>query len=44
MILYFITLLTCGSSIVVDANKRCACSEIILEKDCNTILNCKWVN
>lgn len=44
MIIYLITLLTSGSSIIVDANKRCACSEIMLETDCNKIMNCKWVN
>ncbi|CAD8072000.1 unnamed protein product [Paramecium primaurelia] len=44
MIFFFLTLLSCGSSIIVDANQRCACSEILLQEDCNTIMNCKWVN
>ncbi|CAD8183596.1 unnamed protein product [Paramecium octaurelia] len=44
MIFYFITLLVYGNSIIVDANLRCACSEIQLQEDCNTIMNCRWVN
>ncbi|CAD8099635.1 unnamed protein product [Paramecium sonneborni] len=44
MIFYLLTLLTSGNSVIIDTNLRCACSEILLENDCNSLMNCKWVN